>query len=30
VYNESSVFFESLISVVSLDSIRELTKNDSW
>jgi metal-responsive CopG/Arc/MetJ family transcriptional regulator len=30
VYNESSVFSESLISVVSLDSIRELTKNDSW
>jgi metal-responsive CopG/Arc/MetJ family transcriptional regulator len=30
VYNDSSVLYESAISIVSLESIRELTKNDSW
>jgi hypothetical protein len=30
VYNDSGAFSESAISIVSLESIRELTKNDSW
>ena len=30
VYSNSTVFSESSISIVSLESIRELTKNDSW
>jgi hypothetical protein len=30
VYNNSNYFSESSISMVSLESIRELTKNDSW
>ena len=30
VYNNSNGFSESSISIVSLESIRELTKNDSW
>ena len=30
VYNDSSPFSESVISIASLESIRELTKNDSW
>jgi metal-responsive CopG/Arc/MetJ family transcriptional regulator len=30
VYNESYDLSESMISIASLESIRELTKNDSW
>jgi metal-responsive CopG/Arc/MetJ family transcriptional regulator len=30
VYSNSNAFSESSISIVSLESIRELTKNDSW
>jgi metal-responsive CopG/Arc/MetJ family transcriptional regulator len=30
VYTDSSNISESSISIVSLESIRELTKNDSW
>jgi hypothetical protein len=30
VYNNSDPFSESSISIVSLESIRELTKNDTW
>ena len=30
VYKNPNAFSESSISIVSLESIRELTKNDSW
>jgi metal-responsive CopG/Arc/MetJ family transcriptional regulator len=30
VYNDPTVFSESAISIASLESIREITKNDSW
>jgi hypothetical protein len=30
VYHDPNVFPESIVSVASLESIRELTKNDSW
>jgi metal-responsive CopG/Arc/MetJ family transcriptional regulator len=30
IYNNTGAFYESSISFVSLESIRELTKNDTW
>jgi metal-responsive CopG/Arc/MetJ family transcriptional regulator len=30
VYHGTNAFSESIVSVVGLESIRELTKNDSW
>jgi metal-responsive CopG/Arc/MetJ family transcriptional regulator len=30
VYSETTTFNESILSMASLESLRELTKNDSW